>query len=639
MKISCFRLAGNELVEMDRGNESQLYFSDFLECFKLKRDFSTSPFMLNGQCASLAGFFFYFQGSTENHFCEWTPLLNIVIIIIIIGQCASLAGFSFASQCYIFRSLGEIMACERGSLGCAILCYERCLKLDEDLILEQDLVATLANLYQVKALTVDIENQDFCKRQTNLALDLFQKLLQKTAELTPFVKSSFGSLLSKLERNHEAVKHFENVIERADDELMDYTEIDKPLLDVYLRREIEANGSITIPVKVQAFYELILTYMKLNDVGKAQEVALRLENYVERIQRTPETYLALSIVGYSNKLIGNKEKAAEIFVSALEIIPGHLCSTMVRVFVEMGKKREAVAACEKLTAANPVVVHDAIDGKRPSITPYLIEACHRELLSLLSDEDQKQIQNCEFPLSPANIFKLYYMLNEYTLALKYYTNVTQSLDLIEMKISCLRLAGNELVKMDRGNESHLYFMQFLRMLQTKEGFLDKPFHTQCAALAGYSFANQYYIFRSLGRIMARERGNLDGEIQCYERCLKLDEDFTLEQDLVATLAKLYQVKALTVDIESQDSDKRQMNLALDLFQKLLQKTAELTPFVECSFGSLLSKLGRYYEAVLHFEIVIKRADHEAMDYTDVDKSLFDVFLRREIEARGSITIH
>ncbi|CAB4005985.1 tetratricopeptide repeat 28-like, partial [Paramuricea clavata] len=706
MKISCLRLAGNELVEMDRGNESQLYFFGFLRMLQTKEGFLDKPFRV---------------------------------------QCASLAGFSYASQYYIFRSLGEIMAGERGNLGGAIQCYERCLELDEDLTLDQDLVANLAELYQVKALTGDIKNQDFCKRQMNLALDLFQKLLQKTAEFTPFVKCSFGSLLSKLERYHEAIKHFENVIERADDKkLMDYTGVVKPLFDVYLRREIEASGSITIPVKVHAFYKLILMYMKLNKVGKAQEVALRLENYVERFQCTPNSYLALSIVGYANKLIGNKEKAAEIFVSVLEIVPGHLCSTMVLVFVEMEKKREAVAACEKLTAnpvivhdaidekrpsrylieachrelfsllsdedkktlqncefplspanifklyymlneytlalkhytnetqlpemsemcrtmfrvfvemgkkreavaacekltASPVVVHDAIDGKRPSITPYLIEACHRELLSLLSDEDQKQLQNCEFPLSPANIFKLYYMLNEYTLALNYYTIETQSPDLIEMKISCLRLAGNELVEMDRGNESLLYFMQFLRMLQTKEGFLDKPFHTQCATLAGYSFANQYYIFRSLGRIMGRERGNLDGAIQCYERCLELDEDLSLDQSLVATLAELYQSKALTVDIENQDSCKRQISLALDLFQKLLQKTAELTPFVECSFGSLLSKLGRYHEAVEHFENVIKRTDYSFMGSKigGVFKPLFDVYLRRELEARGSITI-
>ena len=228
--------------------------------------------------------------------------------------------------------------------------------------------------------------------------------------------------------------------------------------------------------------------------------------------------------------------------------------------------------------------------------------------------------------------------NEYTLALKYYTNETQSPDLIEMKISCLRFAGNQLMEMDTGNESHLCFVEFLRMLQTKEGFLDKPFHAQYATLARYSFANQFYIFRSFGDIMACERGNLDGAIQCYERCLELDEDFTLDQDLVATLAELYQSKALTVDIENQDSCKRQMNLALDLFQKLLQKNVELTLFLECSFGSLLLKLERYHEAVERFENVIKRADFSSMDCTDVDKPLFDVYLRREIEARGSITI-
>ncbi|CAB3984614.1 PREDICTED: uncharacterized protein LOC109482825 isoform X2 [Paramuricea clavata] len=242
-----------------------------------------------------------------------------------------------------------------------------------------------------------------------------------------------------------------------------------------------------------------------------------------------------------------------------------MCRTMFRVFVEMGKKREAVAACEKLTA-NPVVVHNAIDRKRPSSIPYLIEACHRELLSLLSDKDRKRLQNCELPLSPANIFKLYYMLNEYSLALKYYTNETHSPDLIEMKMSCLHLAGYELVEMDRGDESMLYFMQFLAMLQTKEGFLDKPFHVQCATLARYCFANQYYIFRSLGQIMERERGNLDGAIQCYERCLELDEDLTLGQNLVATLHALYRSTALTGDIENQDSCERQMSHDLNLFE-------------------------------------------------------------------------
>ncbi|CAB4016866.1 tetratricopeptide repeat, partial [Paramuricea clavata] len=292
MVISCLHLAGNELVEMDRGNESQLYFLAFLRVFQTKEGFLDKPFH---------------------------------------AQCATLAGYSFANQHYIFRSLGKIMAFERGNLDGAIQCYERCLELDEDLTLDQSLVATLAGLYQSKALAVDIKNQDFCERQMNLALNLFQKLLQKTAELIPFVECSFGSLLLKLERYHEAVEHFENVIQRADNSAMlGCTDVAKPLLDVYLRREIEASGSITIPLTVHAFYELILTYMKLNEVGKSQEVALRLENYVKRnFQCTPKTSLALSIVGYANKLVGNKEKAAEIFVSLLEINPGHLPVTEV----------------------------------------------------------------------------------------------------------------------------------------------------------------------------------------------------------------------------------------------------------------------------------------------------------------------
>ena len=189
---------------------------------------------------------------------------------------------------------------------------------------DQGLVAVLADLYQSKALTVDIKDQDSYKRQMNLALNLFHNLLQKTAELTRFVEFSFGSLLSKLERCDEAVKHFENVIKRADDIAILIMDTDKPLLDVHFRREIEVRGRFEISLKVKTFYELILTYMKLNEVGKAEEVALQLENYVKRFQSTPKYSRALSIVGYAYKLVGNKEKAAEIFVSVLEIITGHL---------------------------------------------------------------------------------------------------------------------------------------------------------------------------------------------------------------------------------------------------------------------------------------------------------------------------
>ena len=63
--------------------------------------------------------------------------------------------------------------------------------------------------------------------------------------------------------------------------------------------------------------------MGLNEVERAQEVVLHLENHVESYQSNPRYSLALSVVGYAHKEIGNKEKAAEIFVSVLEIIPGH----------------------------------------------------------------------------------------------------------------------------------------------------------------------------------------------------------------------------------------------------------------------------------------------------------------------------
>ena len=134
---------------------------------------------------------------------------------------------------------------------------------------------------------------------------------------------------------------------------------------------------------------------------------------------------------------GVPQKSIEVDGELLITVGHCMYNTIVQVLVGMGKRREAVAACEKLTAFS-VVVHESIFGQRPSSIPYLIETCHRELLSLLNDEDQKQLQNCEFPLSPANLFKLYYMVNEYILALKYYPNETESPDLIEMKISCLR---------------------------------------------------------------------------------------------------------------------------------------------------------------------------------------------------------
>ena len=315
------------------------------------------------------------------------------------------------------------------------------------------------------------------------------------------------------------------------------------------------------------------------------------------------TYFARACYGPGVK------KSVEVDGELVATIGDIMHTTVIRVLVGMGKKSEAVAACEKLLSANPVNVHETIIGKRPFCMPYLIEACQRELLFLLSDEDRKIFQNCDFPLEPPSLAKLYYMLNEYVPALKYIPEEVHSHELMEMKISCFRLAGNNLVKTSREDESRGYFMNFLSMLHIKESFLDKPFLTQCAILNGYSFANDYHVFRVLGMMLCG-RGNLDGAIQCYERCLELDEDFTCNQNLVATLAELYQSKALTACVENEESIKIRMNLALSLFEKLLQTTSELTTFVECSFASLLFRLERYTEAVEHFKNVVEREGEE-----------------------------
>ena len=314
-----------------------------------------------------------------------------------------------------------------------------------------------------------------------------------------------------------------------------------------------------------------------------------------------------------------------------------LYNLMVRAYVGMGKQKEAVATCEILTDANLLDVHEASFGKRPSCKPYLVEDCHRELLSLLTEEDQHQFLNCDFPLSSSSLAKLYYMLGEYEMAVEYLPEDEETSEMLEMKISCLRLAGNELIDSNRGEESVFFLQQFLEELQSREGFLDKPLNNQYEIVQTYYFTNQYYLFRSLGATHA-ERENIDAAIQCYERCIELDEDFTCDQDIVALLSDLYQIKALSGDLDNKDSRTFYMDLAWKLFHKLFQKTAELTTLVELYFAILLTRLNRYEKAVEHFYEVIERPedvnDITFVGFGNLDKPLVDVYLGREIEALG-----
>jgi tetratricopeptide (TPR) repeat protein len=162
----------------------------------------------------------------------------------------------------------------------------------------------------------------------DIAFKLFQKLLQKTAKMTTFVEQRFASLLSKLGRYEEAAEHFINVIERKDDiSFFSFGNVDKPLVDVYLRGEIEAHGgSIIMPEKVLTVYELISTYVKMNETEEAEKVALVLDSLTKLTMTdslTEKNLVDRQMAGYAYMLIGNKEKAAEIFVSVLEKIPGH----------------------------------------------------------------------------------------------------------------------------------------------------------------------------------------------------------------------------------------------------------------------------------------------------------------------------
>ena len=123
---------------------------------------------------------------------------------------------------------------------------------------------------------------------------------------------------------------------------------------------------------------------------------------------------------------------------------------IVRAYVGIGNKKEAAVTCEYLRDTNFPHVHEPVFGMRQSCKLYLVEDCHRELWSLLNETDRNQLQNCDFPLSSANLSKLYYMLGEYEMAVKCFPkDISQMLD---MKIACLRLAGNELIDLNRANE-------------------------------------------------------------------------------------------------------------------------------------------------------------------------------------------
>jgi tetratricopeptide (TPR) repeat protein len=200
--------------------------------------------------------------------------------------------------------------------------------LDEDFSFGQDVVATLAELYQVKALTTRSDDKYHTRsgsytKWMNTAQACFEKLRQKTTKLTPFLERAVGSFLCRQERFIEAIPHFKNVLEDNDETVISFSGEDKPLVSVYLEREIEARGEIDLPLKIFVYYEVVCAYLKLNEVQNAQESVLQMEKHVALFESDPDYPLILSVLGYTHKEIENRERAVEIFVSVLEINPGH----------------------------------------------------------------------------------------------------------------------------------------------------------------------------------------------------------------------------------------------------------------------------------------------------------------------------
>ena len=319
-------------------------------------------------------------------------------------------------------------------------------------------------------------------------------------------------------------------------------------------------------------------------------------------------------------------------------------STLLCVFLEMGKKKEAVETCEQLSKQG----HD-VDFlfKRPSFMPYLLAYCQKMLVSSLEKKDNLHFQDSDFPLSDKNVAQVYYEMGEYEIALEYWekalsfvgslpSGLPQDMDLVQMKLDCLRLSGNALVLLGKGNYACSYYMSFLELLEAHDGILKKSFENQQMILGKYDFAGLYFVYRSLGILVCRA-GDVDGAIKVYEYCTKdLNADYQYDHGLVATLAELYQTKAFATLDDDETAYLMWMNKAKTCFENYFQIEDNPATFVETAFGTLLYRLEEYHKAIFHLENVIQKNDKTIVQFSEEDIPLVGVDLAQEIEARKEI---
>ena len=321
-------------------------------------------------------------------------------------------------------------------------------------------------------------------------------------------------------------------------------------------------------------------------------------------------------------------------------------STILRVFLLASMKKEAVETCEKLSKQ----CHDVdIFDDRPSFMPYLLTYCHKALVSFLEKKDRWQ--DFDFPLSDEKLAQVYYEMGEYDVALEYCAKgltpvgSTQSeypgtvkKDIVQKNLDCLRISANALVLLGRGENAYSRYISFLELLELQKGFLTASFEDQQIILQTYDVVDLFYIYRSLGILLCRA-GYIDGAIKAYEYCIgNLTANHKHGDGLVGTLADLYQNKAFTSFADDKAAYIMWMDKAKKLFENYFQSEDNPDPFVETTFGALLSRLEEYDQAIAHFENVLQQSQDITIRFSKEDIPLVDVYLAREIETRKEVLL-
>ena len=390
--------------------------------------------------------------------------------------------------------------------------------------------------------------------------------------------------------------------------------------------------------------DLIYAYF-LFEQGRLENAIHVLEQMTEEGERLWDEQIIISY--HKSRLFGpGVQKYIESNGQLLAPIGNLAYSLLVRAYVAMGMKKKAVRAFEKFST-NGKDVRPLFDSRPPSL-PYLLSVCQKSLQSLIGDGFPLQLDDSEYPLSVENLARMYYELSEFELTLEYCNKAmmttgsisskeSEQLDWVQRQLLLLRLAGNAVLMLERKNESYHYFNTFLKLLQYQTSILDLQFEEQHAILGQFFFANRYYVYRSLGMLLVG-RGNIDGAISCYEYCLDLDRGYNCDQNLVGTLAELYQTKAFTTGKDDKVTHLRWMKKAQQCFDELIRRNTELTPFVEETFASFLFRTEQLQKAVFHFEHVLGGTENTLISFANEDKPLLSEYLQHEIEARSPLQL-